>query len=220
MNKYLVLANGNPPAKSVISYLNNIGYNKLICADGGANKALSLKLKPDIIIGDLDSISSKTLRYFKGKSRIIRLKRQNDTDVEKCLKHLISKKINEVILLGVTGDRLDHTFCNLGIVLKFYNKIKITIIAENSVLQPVTGSATFITKSKEIISLYGIDPKTKITTKGLKYSLNNENLPFGIRDGTSNLALGNEITLNVKKGIIFMIRDFNVMKRYGLFQQH
>jgi thiamine pyrophosphokinase len=202
----------------VINYLYRSGYTQLICADGGANKAYQLKLIPSVIIGDLDSIYSGTLKHFSGKTKIIKIVRQDDTDVEKCLKYLIKKNISDVILLGVTGDRLDHTFCNLGIVLKFYDKIRIRIIAENSVLVPISGKIKIKTNPGEVISFYGFDVKTKITTKGLKYPLKKECLPFGVRESTSNVAIKDEIELDIVDGIIFMIREFNVMKKYGLFQ--
>lgn len=218
MSGQIILANGKPPSKQVVNYLMTNGYSEIICADGGADKARSLKIIPSAIIGDLDSISAKTLKYYTGKTKIIKIKRQTDTDVEKCLKFLIQKKIKDVILLGVTGNRLDHTFCNLGIVIKYFDKIKIRIIAENSLLTALTGRVVFKTVPGETISLFGLHPKTKISTKGLKYSLTNENLPFGIRESTSNVALENEVTLNIKHGIIFIIREFNVMKKYGLFK--
>src|ERR1035438_10669190 len=115
-NKCIILANGKPPAKSVLSFLTNRGYSILICADGGANSAKKLNVLPNYIIGDLDSITNNTLKYYTERSEIIKIKRQNDTDVEKCIKFAIKKKLNDIVLVGVTGDRLDHTFCNLGIV--------------------------------------------------------------------------------------------------------
>lgn len=218
MEKFIILANGKPPSKSLMNYLDSFGYSQIICADGGANKARRLKLIPSAIIGDFDSIHPSTLKYYRNKTRIFKMKRQNDTDVEKCLKYLITKNINEVILLGVTGNRLDHTFCNLGITLKFFDKINIRIIAENSLLAAVKGKVKIKTEPGEIISLYGFDSKTKITTKGLKYPLTRERLPFGVRESTSNVALTDEIELKVESGKIFIIREFNVMKKYGLFQ--
>ena len=124
MKKCIILANGKPPKKSIITFFQRRGYSKLICADGGSNSALKMKLVPDVIIGDLDSISSEALKEFKSVSKIIRLKRQNDTDVEKCLKYAIKNKFEEALLLGATGNRLDHTFCNLGIVLKVFSSNK------------------------------------------------------------------------------------------------
>ena len=145
-------------------------------------------------------------------------KRQNDTDVEKCLKFAIKNKFDEALLIGVTGNRLDHTICNLGIVLKFFSKIKLSLVAENSYLKPYTGDFRLKTQKGEIISLYGFDKKTKITSKGLKYSLKNISLPFGEKESTSNISTSGIVQLKIKNGIIFVIRDFNFIKKYDLFQ--
>lgn len=216
MKKCIILANGDKPKKSVVAFLIKRGYTTLICADGGANSAMKLGLMPDFIIGDLDSIEPKTKEYFAGRCRIIQMKRQNDTDVEKCLKFAISKGFAETILLGATGSRLDHSFCNLGIVLKFFSKIKIRVLHDNSLLEAHTGNVTLQTSLDEIISIYGIDKKTKVTSTGLKYSLSNTSLPFGERESTSNVALANNVKLNIKNGKMFVIRDFEVMKKNDL----
>lgn len=217
MKKCIILANGKSPKKSIITFFQKSGYNSLICADGGANSALKMNLVPDVIIGDLDSISSEALKKFNSLTKIIRLKRQNDTDVEKCLKYAIKNNYAEALLVGATGNRLDHTFCNLGIVLKFFQKIKISLIAENSFLKAYTGRVILTTLPGETISLYGISSKTKITTNGLKYELRNESLPFGVKESTSNIAEKELLRLNVRNGIVFVIRDVKTMIKHGLF---
>ena len=216
MKKCIILANGKPPAKSVITYLQKKGYNYLVCADGGANSAKKMNLIPDLIVGDLDSITTSTKRFFAGKSEIIQINRQNDTDVEKCIKTVKKRGFTEAVLCGVTGDRLDHTFCNLGIVIKFFNEIKLKIVAENSVLFPYKGSVKLKTIPGETISIYGFDSKTKIISHGLKYKLNNIPLPFGEKESTSNVAVSDYIKLEIKGGIIFLIRDFNLIKKNNL----
>jgi thiamine pyrophosphokinase len=217
LKKCIILANGKPPKKSVINFLQKKDYSTLFCADGGANSAKKLGLIPQFIIGDLDSVLPETLDYFKEKSAIIKLERQNDTDVEKCLKTAVNMRFTEAVLTGVTGDRLDHTFCNLGIALKYFNEIIIKIIAENSLLIPYKGSVELNTIPGEIVSLYGFDLKTKITSDGLKYKLKDSTLPFGQRESTSNVSVGDKVNLKIKDGIIFVIRDFNVMKKNNLF---
>ena len=217
MKKCIILANGKSPKKNVITFFQKRGYSKFICADGGANSALKMKLVPDVIIGDFDSISTTAFKELKSVSKIIRLKRQNDTDVEKCLKYAISKKYDEALLVGVTGNRLDHTFCNLGIVLKFFHQIKISLIAEDSFLKAYSGNVGLKTYPGETISLFGISPKTKITSKELKYELKNAALPFGIRESTSNIAKKNLVKLKISNGVIFIIRDVNIMIKHDLF---
>jgi len=75
-----------------------------------------------------------------------------------------------------------------------------------------------LTVKGETISLYGFDRKTKITSTGLKYSLNNTALPFGKKESTSNVALGDKIKLRIRNGKIFIIRDFELLVKHGLFQ--
>ena len=217
MKKCIILANGQPPSKNVFNFLRRHDYHTLICADGGANSAAKLDLTPDFIIGDLDSINPVVYDYFYDKCRVIQFKRQNDTDVEKCIKFAIKNKFDEVMLLGATGDRLDHSFCNMGIVLKYFEKIVIKIIHQRSILSAYSGSVTLKTFPKESISIYGIDSKTRITSVGLKYQLMNISLQFGKKESTSNIALRNEVKLVIKGGIVFVIRDFDLMSRHGLF---
>ena len=217
MKKCLILANGTPPKKLVINYLIRKGYDTLYCADGGANSAYKLKVIPDYIIGDLDSIKSDVQKYYSNKSKIIKYSRQNDTDVEKCLKHAIGKGFREAILIGGTGDRLDHSFCNLGIVLKFFDKIKIKVVHQSSVLEALKGEVKLNTIPDETISLYGFDGKTKITSKGLKYSLKNISLPFGESESTSNKATSQIVNLKISGGKIFIVRQFEVLRKHDLF---
>lgn len=217
MKKCIIIANGKSPTNKVVDYFYKKSFNTIICADGGANSAKKLGIIPDYIIGDLDSIDKSVLKFFHNKSRIIQIKRQNDTDVEKCLKFAIKNKFSEVILLGVTGDRLDHTICNLGIIVKFFNKIKMLLVAENSFLIPINSETTIKSKIGETISLYAFNALTRITSSGLKYKLIETQLPFGVRESTSNVSTSSQVKLKVKNGIVFVIRDFNFIKKNDLF---
>lgn len=216
MENILIIANGKAPLKSAVQYFVRKGFSTIICADGGANSAKNLGIIPNYIIGDLDSIKPSTLKYYQSKSTIIKYRRQTDTDVEKCLMFAIKKGYREAVLLGVTGDRLDHTIGNLGIVLKYFKKIKTHIAADNSFLTPYHNFTSLHSKEGEIISIYAFDNKTSITSKGLKYPLKNSKLPFGIKESTSNAATNSVVELKIKGGVVFVIRDFNFVKKYDL----
>ncbi|MEJ2193609.1 MAG: thiamine diphosphokinase [Ignavibacteriaceae bacterium] len=217
MNKCIILAHGKPPRKSIINYFQNRDYNTLICADGGANSAIKMNLVPDVIIGDMDSISNESKRKFKKTSRFIPVSRQNDTDVEKSLKYVIKNGYTEVLLTGVTGNRLDHTICNLGIVLKFFPQIGISLIAEDSYLKPYNGYIKLRSLRGETFSLYGFDKKTKIKSKGLKYPLKDVILPFGEKESTSNVSISSVVELNIRNGVILVVRDVKTMIKNDLF---
>jgi thiamine pyrophosphokinase len=76
-----------------------------------------------------------------------------------------------------------------------------------------SGEVSFETIPGETISVYGFNDKTKITSNGLKYPLKNIALPFGKRESTSNVAGRNIVSLKIKNGIVFVIRDFEVLKK-------
>ena len=217
MKKCLIIGNGKAPDKKTILFLMKKGFNTIICADGGLRHVHKLQIVPNYIIGDFDSVDQELLKSYRGKSKIIQIKRQNDTDIEKCLKLAIKKKFTEAVLLSVTGDRLDHSFCNLGIALKYFHKINVRIISETSLLTVYEKQISFAAKKGEYISLYAFDKKTKITSQGLKYPLSESQLPFGVRESTSNVAVKAEVKLSIKNGKIFVIRDFETMRKYDLF---
>lgn len=217
MKKCIIIANGKSPTKKVVEYFYKKGFNTIICADGGANSAKKLGITPDYIIGDLDSAEKQTLKFFQFKSNIVKIRRQNDTDVEKCLKFAIRKKIEELVLLGVTGNRLDHTICNLGIIIKFFHKIRIHVSAENSFLSAYNTTTVIKSKINETISLYAFNKGTLITSRGLKYPLKRTNLAFGEKESTSNVSISEKVELKIIGGIVFIIRDFNFMKKHDLF---
>lgn len=216
MKSCIIIANGDSPKRGVINYLQKNGAEYIIAADGGANSAYKLGIVPNSIIGDLDSIKSKVKEYLSDKSKIIKYERQDDTDVEKALKYAIEKGCETVYLLGGTGDRMDHSICNLGIVLKFYNRIRIILLHGKTILHPYSKNITLNTIPNETISLYAFDDRTTITSKGLKYPLINTTLRFGESESTSNVALGNEVNLKINDGIIFVIRELKVMRKNDL----
>ena len=65
----------------------------LICVDGGADKVISLGIKPDIILGDLDSVVKDEKHY---QCPVISLKDQSKNDLEKSLHWCIKQNISEI----------------------------------------------------------------------------------------------------------------------------
>ena len=216
MKSCIIIANGKSPKSKVVKHLKDNGAECIIAADGGANSTYKLGIVPDYIIGDFDSIKPKVKKYYSDKSAIIKYERQNDTDVEKALKFAIDKGFKTVYLLGGTGDRMDHSICNLGIVLKFYNRIRIVLLHGKTILHPYSKDVVLQTIPNETFSIYAFDDNTRITSVGLKYPLANVNLRFGVSESTSNVALGNKVNLKINGGIIFVIRELKVMWKNGL----
>ncbi len=86
----------------------------LICADGGTEVALGLGLRPDLVVGDLDSLDETTRREAEAICAIRTFPvRKDKTDTHLALEAALDYSPDEVMVCGAFGDRFDH---NLGLV--------------------------------------------------------------------------------------------------------
>ncbi|NGP77628.1 thiamine diphosphokinase [Balneolaceae bacterium YR4-1] len=199
--KTLILCNGSPPSKQLFGECLEWA-DLFIAADGGGNVAHSLNTLPDIVIGDLDSFE-----YPDSESYMVLFDPDQETnDLEKALKKAIDEGAMELIVLGATGKRLDQTLKNLSVMKQFNNSFNSLVYKDNY-------GDTFILPDiyrKELepgtqISLFPLSGEvTGIHTEGLKYSLTDEKLMNGVRDGSSNEVVSSPIEITHKEGDLLM----------------
>lgn len=200
----LIVCNGEMPSSRLIApLLKNKPF--IICADGGANKARSFGIMPQVIIGDLDSITDKTRHYFSSVP-IIHLPDQNSTDLEKALGYLLTNKFSSATVIGATGDRPDHTMANFSILVKYHKKLDLQYFDERCAIEVVRNRVRFPAVIGQQISLVPMGHCSGIKTGGLKFPLTNESLEPGVREGLSNEAVKTRITISVKKGSLLLFK--------------
>jgi thiamine pyrophosphokinase len=183
-------------------YMNNIDY--IICADGGYNHAKNLSLKPNIIIGDLDSIGElpkdiEILRFNKDK---------DDTDTMLAVKYGIEKGYKDFLIIGAIGGRLDHTFANFCTLHYIIKNGCTGFIADNfsEVHIMEKGEKKFKKRENYYISVFPFGAESAcITEKGFKYSLDSFILKSENPIGVSNEFKDDIATINVEKGAIIII---------------
>jgi thiamine pyrophosphokinase len=200
----LIICNGEMPSSRTLRSLVD-GADFVICADGGANKARRLGVVPDLIIGDLDSITAETKRFFR-RVKFIRDENQNNSDLEKALDFVLSKRVTEILVIGATGGRTDHTLSNLSIVGKYHRKANITMKDRTCEIAVIDRRISFDAAIGEIVSLLPLGRCQGIRTKGLKYPLRNESLELGVREGTSNEVAASPVEIGLKKGKLLLFR--------------
>ncbi len=215
MKTAIIFCNGSPIKKSLFLKIKKKYNPLLIAADGGTNYIHKIEEIPEVIIGDLDSINSDVLKFYQRKKiKIIKISRQNDTDLEKALKYCKKLRCNSIYIVGFTGRRFDHTLSNISNALKFAQFFKIVMIENESTLQIITEKNEFKSFKNELVSILCFDPYVKITTKNLKYPLKGESLFFGHRESTSNVSMGNSFEVNVENGFAILIRSTKNFLKY------
>lgn len=167
----------------------------IICADGGADHLNGLGVSASILIGDFDSVSENA----RGSARVIQYPTRKDfTDGELCMAYAVENGFDEILLLGMSGTRLDHTINN--IFLLFQCK-KSCMITESCEIYALTDEFCICNKKGKTLSIIPVDGDLEgITTYGLEYPLNNEALYFGKARGNSNVVNENEAKITVKNG--------------------
>ena len=206
----LIIANGALPPRQIVRPLVS-SADIVICADGGANAARRLRIQPDIILGDFDSIQPSTRKFFRRVPQLL-IDDQNSTDMEKALQYCAEREISSVDVVGATGNRIDHTTGSLGCLKKFGDRLQLRFIDAVGELSMVRGSVELSTNIGDKLSLIPLERCTGVTTANLKYALDNDLLELGVREGISNEAIGHRITISVRQGTLLLYR-FHKTKR-------
>lgn len=203
--KGLILCNGQMPPKGLIrKHLDE--QTLFIAADGGGNKALEMGFVPEVIIGDLDSFDDSKL-IEATNVQVIKDEDQETNDLEKALAWLLKNTaVVEVVILGATNMRLDHSLKNLSVMLQFnphYNSLQMEDEFGRCFVLPKHFEAKYeVGTTLSLVPFSG--EVNNIVTQGLKYPLNNESLAVGVRDGSSNESVQERVVITHGDGDLLL----------------
>ena len=132
---------------------------------------------------------------------------KDDTDTFYAVKEALKRGFNEYLLIGVTGNRLDHTLGNLSALLYLYNQGKdAKIIDDYSVMQIVDNNPVIIEKAKyfSLLNISGI--ATGVNIENAKYPLNDATVKSEYSYCVSNeLIKDKQAKIYVKNGQMLLI---------------
>ncbi len=203
----VIIANGTVKNKNF--HLESIHKADLIiCADGGANTARDLNVIPDIIIGDLDSITSENLKFFKEQkeTKIIDDPDQNKTDMELAISLAETYFPAEIIILGGIGSRIDHTLANIFQLVKVAPQIDAYLKDEHNEIRIIQDSISLTGKKDDIISTLSLTQAESVSYDGLHWDLQNKSLP-PLWVGICNKMTGNSASISLGNGLLLVIKS-------------
>jgi len=202
MRAALVL-NGTAPDPALLRQV--AGEMKVYAADGGATACLAAGVEPEFVLGDFDSVDPESL---PGHWRIVREADQNLTDFEKLLRHL-PPGLEEILILGGLGGRLDHQLSNLIVAGGFAEIRKICFYGNEEMLCRVTPRCDFVREFPQntLLSLLALSPVHGVHATGLKWPLGNAGLGPGLGLGQSNRTEG-PVHIRVQKGALWVYTAF------------
>lgn len=152
---------------------------------------------PDLICGDMDSISREALEFFERKlpsSSIVKLPNQDETDFDKslsfCLTKFDTQSIDHLVAIWGQAGRIDHNLSCISTLIKHNNRasLPIYLIDVNSSLSCVLNQTKRIkiNPRSQWCSIVPVGEPAKVSTTGFKWNLTDYVLKFGELISTSN----------------------------------
>lgn len=208
--KCVIIANGDFDNTS--SYRNIFNEaNYIICADGGAKHLKRMGIVPDVILGDLDSISRDDELFFRARN--VRFEkfpsRKDDTDTGLATDLALSLKPTEITYLGTIGSRMDHTLANIGLLKKGIEAgAAVKMVNEKNEIHLIKTAIELSGQPGDILSILPLTEKVEgITLEGLEYPLHNATLCLGSTLGISNVFVGEKARITIKVGLLLVIKS-------------
>lgn len=186
----VILAAGAFPKKGGVARRILDSAERVVCCDSAADAfRRNCGREPFAVVGDCDSV--------KGRFRnVVRVEEQDTNDLAKAVRFCREKGIGNLVILGATGKRDDHSLGNIFRALDF----AIDVITDYGRFTALEGTKTYRVKPGAGVSVFAVDPETEMTSKGLKWPLDGvrfENLYCA----TLNRAVGAEVTLSSTKRV-------------------
>ncbi len=208
MKKALIVG-GGPVLKELLEKELAKKPDLVIGVDGGSSYLYESGDTPQIVIGDLDSLSPGILdKLVQAGVEILRFSPQKDeTDMELALDYTIGKAFRSIMILGGLGRRLDHTLANIGLLLKGLNQgVEVWLQDETHLITSVNSRIILQKIPGWAVSLVPLTPKVSgVTTSGLVYPLNNADLFFEKSRGIHNEFAAEVATVEVKEGFLLVV---------------
>jgi len=200
----VILANGEFPSSEIpLSILHRSPY--IVCCDGAVNKLAGTSIRPDAIVGDCDSLSIQNREKYA--NIIHQVKEQDTNDLTKSVHFCIENGKKNIIILGATGNREDHTIGNISLLADYSHLTdEICMITNYGVFNAINEDTIFESYAGQQVSLFSLVP-TEITSQHLKYPIDHQ-IFTSWWQATLNEAESNNFTIYTKnKIIVFRVFD-------------
>lgn len=187
----------------VRGYLKDDDY--VVYCDCGLKHRDLLEREPDLIVGDFDSHENPQLDIETIVLPVIK----NDTDTVFAVKEALSRGFEDFLLLGVTGNRLDHTLGNVSILLMLDTMGRTAkIVDDYSEMEIVSQNGASVDDTWAYFSLLNISGEAEeINIQNAKYELQDAEIDCEWQYGVSNEPIaGKTAEITVGKGRLLLIR--------------
>ena len=194
-----MIANGEyPTRKEVLEIINAAPFT--VCCDGAADDFIARGGVPDIIIGDMDSLSDENKARYS--DIIIHNPDQETNDQTKAVQYLLSRGITRIAIVGATGRREDHTIANIALTAEYMAMgAEVVSYTDSGCFIPCRDNKTLQCTPNAQVSIFNINA-TALRSEGLDYPIYDFT---ALWQGTLNCCRSGEFTISAQGDYIVFI---------------
>ena len=208
MHRIIIFANGDlPDIDKARTLLHPDDF--IICADGGTRHALALNVKPNLVIGDMDSAEKGQLQKLKDNGVSIELfpRDKNETDLELAINSAIQLEPERIVIIAALGGRIDQTLANITLLTDLrLSTFDIRLDDGAEEIFFCRDQVQVHGRGGDIVSLLPWGTAVHgVQTQGLKWPLNNETLYPDKTRGISNEMMGESASVKISAGELLVV---------------
>lgn len=202
MGKTIIVANGIFPSTPFLREMLQKA-SVIIACDGAVEELHQKGFTPQAIIGDFDSIPERFREIYADRIHIDM--DQETNDLTKAVHYACRMGIREVLIVGATGLREDHTLGNISLLIEYGKMLdKVEMLTDYGWFVPFYNSATFESRPGQQISIFSLSTHVQVTTENLRYPIYKRCLTNWWQ-GTLNESLGDTFTIHLSADGSFIL---------------
>ena len=183
----------------------------VIAADGGANRLAKAGRRPDLVVGDMDALTSDAQRELERSG--VKLERypteKEETDGELALDAALKRGADEILVAGAFGGaRLDHMVGNLMLLAhEDFAAIDVALVTEHATFRSLLGPGILEIEGApgDWVTLEPLSEVARgVATDGLRYPLRHDELVRGSTRGVSNELTERRGSVEVGEGLLLV----------------
>jgi thiamine pyrophosphokinase len=207
--KAIILAGGELNIRPTIKALLDEA-TFIVAADSGLHHAVTLGVKPDVIVGDFDSVHPLVLEQFPDVPKKTYSRHKDLLDLEIALGVVLEQGASSLHILGATGGRFDQSLAALFIAARFKGEgIQISLHGQQDIyFLRGPESQRYALPVKQRFSLLSLRDSSVVSLVNAAYPLNEFTLEYGVGLGISNEVKTTPLTVNVHEGLVVVVLEY------------
>jgi thiamine pyrophosphokinase len=206
-SRFLIVANGPFLPEAQLKAF--IPGRTVVALDGAADRLKQLGVKPDVILGDFDSLQNPAEHGIQLHQHeafvneqgilIVPAYDQNQTDLQKAIDFCDAQSAQSIDIVCATDGRFDHAISNIRVLKKKYRQHRLLVlhVAQQSLIYLKDESYEVQGKIGDMLGLFGF-PHAVANSQGLKYELTQYVLDFAEQDSSSNQLTQEKALIEIK----------------------